>query len=499
MNRARQPDRWAALFDGPCSRILQATSDALLLVDEAQQVVALNPAAQKIFGCSAAEALGQPLARFIPARWRDSHAARAATYMDSGAVQHAMARHRRVAALRIDGQEFPVEVHLSRVVITGADGPRHHVAALLRDLGDEQARIDELEMLKRRLLALFELAPIAIWIAEDEHIVFANRAAAALLEVESCDALVGRSIYDLLHPPSHAALREQLAGVLGGGAASQVLNARVQRGSGEWRELEIVLAALPDHGRTTVQMVLTDITQRRREGAELERSRRALRELSASVVEAREEERRRIARELHDELGQRLTALKMDLSILAGSTDPQAVDERIRGMLATLDDTVASVRRISADLRPMMLDDLGLNAAIEWLARDATQRMGVAVTLQLGDADPPVDERVATAVYRMVQEALTNVARHAQATGVQVTLRAGAGELVLTVQDNGIGFSADALEREGSFGLMGLRERALMLGGRMEVGNVPGSGGRVTITLPLHPARAPRRRREDPR
>jgi signal transduction histidine kinase len=224
-----------------------------------------------------------------------------------------------------------------------------------------------------------------------------------------------------------------------------------------------------------------------------------LRELSASVVEAREEERRRIARELHDELGQRLTALKMDLSILAGSTDPQAVDERIRGMLATLDDTVASVRRISADLRPMMLDDLGLNAAIEWLARDATQRMGVAVTLQLGDADPPVDERVATAVYRMVQEALTNVARHAQATGVQVTLRAGAGELVLTVQDNGIGFSADALEREGSFGLMGLRERALMLGGRMEVGNVPGSGGRVTITLPLHPARAPRRRREDPR
>jgi two-component system, NarL family, sensor histidine kinase UhpB len=497
MNRAQQPDRWAALFDGPCSRILQATSDALLMVDEAQQVVALNPAAQRMFGCSAAEALGQPLARFIPARWRDSHAAQAQSYMASGAVQHAMARRRRVAALRADGQEFAVEVHLSRVAIAGADGPRHYVAALLRDLGDEQARIDELEMLKRRLLALFELAPIAIWITEDEHIVFANRAAASLLEVESGTALVGRSIYDLLHPPSHAALREQLVRVLGGDAASQVIGGRVQRGNGEWRELEIVLAALPDHGRTTVQMVLTDITQRRREGAELERSRRALRELSASVVEAREEERRRIARELHDELGQRLTALKMDLASLAGAAEPRTRDASIRGMLSMLDETVASVRRISADLRPMMLDDLGLNAAIEWLARDATRRMGTEVTVRLDETDPPVDERTCTAVYRMVQEALTNVARHAQATDVRVELHRHGDALVLTVQDNGIGFSTDALEREGSFGLLGLRERALMLGGRMEVGNVPGSGGRVTVTLPLHHARERRRRRDD--
>jgi two-component system, NarL family, sensor histidine kinase UhpB len=496
MTRAQQLDRWLALFDGPCSRILQATSDALLMVDEAQQVVALNPAAQKLFGCTAAQALGQPLTRFIPARWRDDHAAHATAYMNSGAVQHAMAQHRRVAALRADGQEFAVEVHLSRVAGNGADGPRQYVAALLRDLGDEQARIDELEMLKRRLLALFELAPIAIWITEVEHIAFANRAAAALLGAEAGDALVGRSIHDLLHT-SHDALREALARVLVGATASQLLGGRVQRCDGEWRELEIVLAALPDHGRTTVQMVLTDVTQRRREAAELERSRRALRELSASVVEAREEERRRIARELHDELGQRLTALKMDLASLAGAANPRTRDESIHGMLAMLDETVASVRRISADLRPMMLDDLGLNAAIEWLARDATRRMGTEVTVRLDETDPPVDERMCTAVYRMVQEALTNVARHAQATDVRVELHRHGDVLVLTVQDNGIGFSADALEREGSFGLLGLRERALMLGGRMAVGNTPGSGGCVTITLPLHHARDRRRRKDD--
>jgi PAS domain S-box-containing protein len=497
MNAARQSDAWMALFEGPCSRILQATTDALLMVDETQRVVALNPAAQRIFGCTAEQALGQPLARFIPQRWRDAHAVQARDYMASGAVQHAMARQRRVAALRADGSEFPVEVHLSRVDLVQADGPRHYVAALLRDLGDEQARVDELVTLERRLLALFELAPIAIWIAEDAQIVFANRAAAALFGAEASTALVGRSIHELLHPQSHAALDAQVARALAGASEPQMLNARVLHGDGQTRELEIMLAALPDHGHTTVQMVLTDVTQRRREAAELERSRRALRELSASVVDAREEERRRIARELHDELGQRLTALKMDLASLAGAADPRTRDERIRGMLEMLDDTVASVRRISADLRPMMLDDLGLHAAIEWLARDATRRMGVEVTLHLGEADPPVDERVSTALYRMVQEALTNVARHAQATEVEVTLRTAADALVLTVQDNGIGFSADALEREGSFGLLGLRERALMLGGRMEVGNAPGSGGRVTVTLPLHHARERRRRRDD--
>ena len=111
-------------------------------------------------------------------------------------------------------------------------------------------------------------------------------------------------------------------------------------------------------------------------------------------------------------------------------------------MLEMIDDTVASVRRIAADLRPMMLDDLGLNAAIEWLARDAARRMDMEITVRLGEEDPPVTQGAAIALYRMVQEALTNVARHARATDVSIEMRQEGGELVLTVRDNGIGFSA---------------------------------------------------------
>lgn len=217
-------------------------------------------------------------------------------------------------------------------------------------------------------------------------------------------------------------------------------------------------------------------------------SHEVLRRLSTSVVEAREEERRRIARELHDELGQRLTALKMELAALAGGTPQGQEHERIDIMLGMVDETLAAVRRISADLRPMMLDDLGLDAAIEWLARDAARRLGIEVSVRVGEHETALDDRIATAAFRMVQEALTNVARHARASDVHVELRQLGGELALTVQDNGVGFPADALHREGSFGLLGMRERAAMLGGRVEIDNPAGGGARLAVRLPLRPA-----------
>jgi signal transduction histidine kinase len=269
------------------------------------------------------------------------------------------------------------------------------------------------------------------------------------------------------------------------GTAPPVVAGSIARLDGASREVEIAAAALPDHGRSVVQMVITDVTQRQQLLREQTRHREALRRLSASVVEAREEERRRIARELHDELGQRLTALKMELSSLGPAKGQQCDDARISGMLEMIDDTVASVRRIAADLRPMMLDDLGLNAAIEWLARDAARRLDMEITVRLGKEDPPVTQSAAIALYRMVQEALTNVARHARATDVNIEMRQEAGQLVLTVRDNGVGFPADLQHNEGRYGLLGIRERAYMLGGRLEVDNPPGGGGRLTVRLPL--------------
>jgi two-component system, NarL family, sensor histidine kinase UhpB len=473
------------LFDRPMGSILQAAQEAIVMVDERQRIVAINPAAERMFRCTPSQALGQSLERFIPPGQRATHAARVGEFAASEQLQQRMARHRRISATRLDGSEFPVEITLSRVDMAGEHGVRQYFVALVLDLSEQRQLREEIEHFKQRLRSVFELAPVAIWISDNDRIVFANRAAERLFEHDG--PIVGQALYDLLEPGSHATVRAQMARALAGVHDVELVHGSVVRADGTQREVEIALAALPDHGHTTVQMVVADVTQRRLELAGLAQSRESLRQLSTSVVEAREEERRRIARELHDELGQRLTALKMELSALPGVAAQAALQERVDGLMNMLDDTLASVRRISADLRPMMLDDLGLNAAIEWLARDAARRMGIEITVRLNENDAPVDDRVATAVFRMVQEALTNVARHARATTVTVTLQQRAGELELVVEDNGTGYPEGAMQREGSFGLLGMRERATMLGGQLEHGNAEGGGARLAVRLPLGP------------
>jgi two-component system, NarL family, sensor histidine kinase UhpB len=483
MNTSPPADRLFDFFDGPSGSILHAAQEAIVMVDDAQTIVALNPAAEQMLRCTSAQALGQSLERFIPARHRASHGALVGEFAGSPSLHVRLARHRRIVATRWDGSEFPVEITLSPVDMAAAGGVRRYFAALMLDISEQSELRNVLDGFKRRLRSVFELAPVAIWIAEEDRIVFANRAAEKLFDAGR--PILGQPLYSLLLPESHAAVRTQVERALAGAPDVALVQGRIARHDGVQREVEIAVAALPDHGGTTVQMVVADVTLRRREAQELEQSRESLRQLSTSMVEAREEERRRIARELHDELGQRLTALKMELSALAGAAARRARQERVDSMLAMLDETLASVRRISSALRPSMLDDLGLNAAIEWLARDAARRMGIEVTVRLDESDPLLDDRAATAVFRMVQEALTNVARHSRATDVQVGLRQSADELVLTVQDNGVGYPERALDRAGSYGLLGMRERAAMLGGRLEFGNVPGSGARLTVRLPL--------------
>lgn len=210
-----------------------------------------------------------------------------------------------------------------------------------------------------------------------------------------------------------------------------------------------------------------------------------LRAWALSLLEAREAERLRIARGMHDELGQLLTALKLELASLARvSTAPDAAP-RIASMKALIEESVVAVRRISDDLRPLMLDDLGLNAAVESLARTAAERMGIEVTVRHDENDPPLAPSTATALYRIVQEALTNVARHAHATDVSIDLRVRDGQVALVVEDNGLGLPSDALRRAGSWGLRGLREQVALCGGQLELDNAPGSGARLQVWLPI--------------
>lgn len=207
--------------------------------------------------------------------------------------------------------------------------------------------------------------------------------------------------------------------------------------------------------------------------------------LAANAI--REEEKARVARELHDELAQSLCALKMDaLWVRDHVADaPEAVAARLTDMLAMIDYTVTATRRIAADLRPMMLDDLGLVAAIESLVDSFTQRSGVACQLSLDEGLPlEWPEPYATAVFRMVQESLANVLKHARASQVQVALGKAPDGIKLRVQDDGCGFLSAALRKPSSLGLMGLRERAQLLGGSVTLHSTPGQGTSVEVYIP---------------
>jgi two-component system sensor histidine kinase UhpB len=212
-------------------------------------------------------------------------------------------------------------------------------------------------------------------------------------------------------------------------------------------------------------------------------------QLSAGIQAAREEEQKRIARELHDDLGQQLTAIKLDLAMLEaglrGHASPPGLHAQAQSMRTLIDETVTSVRRIAAGLRPTVLDDLGLVPALEWLAHDFEGRYGIRVHLRLANGERNFSAAASTAVYRIVQEALTNVARHAQATEVRVeTSRAGA-EWRLEVADNGRGIAPGAPRSERSFGLLGIRERARQLNGTVSIDTSPGEGLCLSVTLPV--------------
>jgi PAS domain S-box-containing protein len=485
-----------APFGSISSAAIHAASEGVVTIDAQQRIVMINPAALRMFGLQPGDALGSPLSRLIPRASRRSHARQVRTFDAAGLLERPMGERGVVRGVRADGEEFPVAASISRVDVHGAAGDQRYFTALLRDLSRERDLQQRIEELNRRMRAVFDLAPVAIWITEGERIVFANRACAALFGAAGSDALVGRSIHDFVAADAQAALRRAVRQALARDDPAPTVSERIVRVDGQVREVLIALARLPDHGHTAVQMALTDITEREHTNRLLEQSRRELRSLAAHRVDSREEERGRVARELHDELGQRLTALKMELASLQGAVAPGSDGRRVAAMLDMVDDTVASVRRIATELRPLMLDDLGLLAAIDWLARGWERRMGISVGLRLGRSEPRLPEGAAIAVYRMVQEALTNIARHARATAVEITLRQQRGALTLVVQDNGVGFDAAALSREGVHGLMGIRERAYLLGGDFEAGNLPRGGARISVRVPLAPARG--RARKEP-
>ena len=231
-----------------------------------------------------------------------------------------------------------------------------------------------------------------------------------------------------------------------------------------------------------------DRAERRRAEEELRQSHQQLRALSRYLQSVREEERTRIAREVHDELGQALTSCKLDLSWIASKMPKELKPllDKTRALSAHIDSTIQTVRRISSELRPGVLDHLGLVAALEWQANEFQNRTGIKCDLRASVREPLMDQDLSTTLFRIFQEALTNVIRHAGATQVTVDLKESDDRIILDMKDNGRGVSKNEISDPKSMGLLGMRERATLMGGQFKIARLAqGKGTRVTVSIPL--------------
>jgi PAS domain S-box-containing protein len=317
-------------------------------------------------------------------------------------------------------------------------------------------------------------------IATDNHdrIVLANAGAAALLGV-TVEQMQGRALSRFLieTPATDAQVR----------AGRRLTDYAVTGLHADGRR--IALAGSLSHGlhagRPVRSIVLRDASARQRVQVRLARSHEELRQLSAALQTIREQERTHIARELHDDLGQLLASLRMDLTLLEQAQGNSAHSLALMaGMQDNLATAIASLRRIATNLRPRALDDGGLYFALQGLRDDFSRRHGIACKLYADEAELQLDDMASTTIFRIVQEALTNIARHAGASNVTLNVYRLNGELLVTIRDDGRGISRDDLEKAGSLGLIGMRERVWGMQGEIIVA-ADATGTRIDIVLPI--------------
>lgn len=459
--------------------VLDSAMDAIITVDAAQNVVMYNRAAERIFGWTFEEMRGTPLDRLIPERFRQAHAGHVHRFGATGVTSRRMSGSSVVYGLRKSGEEFPVDASISQ--IDTADGKLYTV--ILRDVTERVRAEHEQARLAARLADLLDSAMDGIITTDaQQRIVMYNRAAEKIFGWPQLQVM-GQPLEMLMPARFRSRHTRHMQRFGTTGATSRRMGSDLVihglRRSGEEFPMEASISQLETPEGRLFTVILRDVTERVRAQDDL-----AALAKQASAI--REQEKSRVARELHDELAQSLTALKMDAIWLQANLadEAQAVAGKIEGMLRMLDTAVASTRRIAADLRPLVLDDLGLMPAIDWLVQNFQSRSGLVCALK-ADEDMELGEPYATAVFRIVQESLANVAKHSRAAHVTVSIDAVEGGMRLKVQDDGIGFDPHAPRKESSLGLAGLRERAQLLKGSVVVHSKPGQGTTIDAFIPV--------------
>ncbi|MDD8018162.1 MAG: PAS domain S-box protein [Bacteroidota bacterium] len=353
----------------------------------------------------------------------------------------------------------------------------------------EKRRVrEELKQSQERFNTLAKVSTVGIFLATaDGRYLYVNERWSSITGL-SPDAAIGDGFLQAVHSHDRKRITTEWNRCVRDQAPFRS-EYRIQRPS-DSSELWVLGEALPEFikGGQVAGFVgtITDITYLMNSEIEIDSSRKQLRALTVRLQSVREEERKFISREIHDDLGQALTGLRMDLVWLTNkvSNGDDSVNQRLKSMMQLTDTTIYKVRKIATDLRPGILDDIGLAAAIEWHARDVGERAEIIFSFELNE-EIQLNEQTATAFFRIFQESLTNVIRHAEASHVHVTLKKEGNTVVMSIEDDGRGIALNELSDPRSVGILGMRERAAVFGGEVSVIGVPNKGTTVRARIPL--------------
>src|ERR1035437_10155376 len=474
-------ERWSAT--------LGSIGEAVIATDSEARVTFLNTIAASLTGWKPREALNQPIGNVLKLINEESGMTADNEVLRVLKEKRILSVANHVDLVTRDGREIAVE-HSAAPILAGG-GKVIGAVLVFRDVSERRQE----QGATAEQAALLELTQDSVFVIDmDGAVQFWSRGAEAMLGY-SKEQAAGKIAHELLQtefPQPFAAIRAELmrVGHWEGELTKTARDGRRIVVSGRW--------ALQWGKRDQAPRVLvinSDITQRKRGEELLILQREQLRALAERLQWVREEDRKKVARDLHDQIGQILTAIKLDMT-WATRHLPDSEGEvlaRLRESIQSINDGVKAVRTICSGLRPGVLDDLGLAAAIEWQASEFASRNDIHCQVSVPPVDLHLDGDRATATFRIFQECLTNVIRHAQATSVRIALTQEEEDILLVGEDDGIGFCESSLSNSlGSLGLLGMKERAQFCGGDVHISSSPGNGAKVTIRVPVDTPRAER-------
>ncbi len=472
--------------------IVEFAPDAMLLIDQNDQIVLANAQAEYLFGNRRVSLCHQSIWNLFPDRFHDQFPGSLAGNL-SNFVARSIDLDWNLYGLCSDGSEFPIEIRLSP--LETAEGSL--VACIIRDIRERKQAELALQESEKTYRVLFENASDAIFLVNREAAILkANQKAANLLEYTQQE-LEGMTLKDILSPEEYLKAINMIEAVLTG-KIPPTFDRNLYRKSGEIVTVEINLAVVRD-GKDKpkfIQSIVRDITERKKAEQEqvrlvqkIRRSRGQMRALAARLQDVREVEQRQIASELHDRVGQNLTGLSLNLQIVQNQLSkniPTSVQSRLNDSLKLVEETTRQVRDVMADLNPPLLDEYGLLSALRWCAGIFFQRTGIDVQVIGEDIDPRLPQKVEIVLFRIVQEALTNVIKHAQANRVHVIVKSFNNCIRLKIKDDGLGFDPSILNsasQEPHWGILTMQERAASVGGSLTIQSAPGKGTSVSIKI----------------